>query len=59
MQIIVVFSLYSKNNYRYFENFEYQTIKTEEKFREKLKELLPKDNKKIYLLFNEIQVVGG
>lgn len=45
--------------YMNFESFEYQTIKTEEKFREKLKELLPKDNKKIYLLFDEIQVVEG
>ncbi|MGL9966436.1 hypothetical protein IGK25_002594 [Enterococcus sp. DIV1614a] len=42
-----------------FESFEYQAIKTEEKFREKIKELLPKDNKKIYLLFDEIQVVEG
>lgn len=45
--------------YMNFESFEYQAIKTEEKFREKLKELLPKDNKKIYLLFDEIQVVEG
>lgn len=45
--------------YMNFESFEYQVIKTEEKFREKLKELLPKDNKKIYLLFDEIQVVEG
>ena len=45
--------------YMNFESFEYQTIKTEEKFREMLKELLPKDNKKIYLLFDEIQVVEG
>lgn len=42
-----------------FESFEYQAIKTEEKFREKIKELLPKDNKTIYLLFDEIQVVEG
>lgn len=42
-----------------FESFEYQAIKTEEKFREKIKELLPKDNKKIYFLFDEIQVVEG
>ncbi|MGM0106790.1 MULTISPECIES: ATP-binding protein [Enterococcus] len=42
-----------------FESFEYQAIKTEEKFRKKIKELLPKDNKKIYLLFDEIQVVEG
>lgn len=45
--------------YMNFESFEYQAIKTEEKFREKLKELLPKDNKKIYLLLDEIQVVEG
>lgn len=45
--------------YMNFESFDYQSIKTEEKFREKLKELLPKDNKKIYLLFDEIQVVEG
>ncbi|NSM32076.1 ATP-binding protein [Enterococcus faecalis] len=45
--------------YMNFESFEYQTIKTEEKFREMLKELLPEDNKKIYLLFDEIQVVEG
>ncbi|MGM0263283.1 ATP-binding protein [Enterococcus sp. AZ134] len=45
--------------YMNFESFEYQIIKTEEKFREKLKELLPKDNKKVYLLFDEIQVVEG
>lgn len=45
--------------YMNFESFEYQPIKTEEKFREKLKELLPKDNKKIYLLLDEIQVVEG
>ena len=42
-----------------FESFEYQAIKTEEKFREKIKELLPKDNKKIYFLFDEIQAVEG
>lgn len=45
--------------YMNFESFEYQTITTEEKFREKLNELLPKDTKKIYLLFDEIQVVEG
>lgn len=45
--------------YMNFESFEYQTIATEEKFREKLNELLPKDTKKIYLLFDEIQVVEG
>lgn len=45
--------------YMNFESFEYQTITTEEKFREKLNELLPKDTKKVYLLFDEIQVVEG
>lgn len=30
-----------------------------EKFRQKLNELIPKDNKKIYLLLDEIQVVEG
>lgn len=45
--------------YMNFESFEYQTITTEEKFRDKLNKLLPKDNKKIYLLFDEIQVVKG
>lgn len=42
-----------------FESFEYQTITTEEKFRDQLNKLLPKDNKKIYLLLDEIQVVKG
>lgn len=42
-----------------FESFDYQTITTEEKFRQKLNELIPKDNKKIYLLLDEIQVVEG
>ncbi|EAE8345895.1 ATP-binding protein [Listeria monocytogenes] len=42
-----------------FESFEYQTITTEEKFRQKLDELLPKDDKKVYLLFDEIQMVEG
>ena len=45
--------------YMNFESFDYQTITTEEKFREKLKELIPIDNEKIYLLFDEIQVVEG
>ncbi|EAD3310074.1 ATP-binding protein [Listeria monocytogenes] len=42
-----------------FESFEYQTITTEEKFRQKLNELLPEDDKKVYLLFDEIQMVEG
>lgn len=45
--------------YMNFESFDYQTITTEAKFREKLMELLPKDQKKVYLLFDEIQVVDG
>lgn len=45
--------------YMNFESFDYQTIKTEEKFRKKLTGMLSKDNKKIYLLFDEIQVVEG
>lgn len=45
--------------YLNFESFEYQTITTEEKFREKLTELIPNDQEKIYLLFDEIQVVEG
>ncbi|EAE7308553.1 ATP-binding protein [Listeria monocytogenes] len=42
-----------------FESFEYQTIITEEKFRQKLDKLLPEDDKKVYLLFDEIQMVEG
>ncbi|EAF9239153.1 ATP-binding protein [Listeria monocytogenes] len=42
-----------------FESFEYQTVTTEEKFRQKLDKLLPEDDKKIYLLFDEIQMVEG
>lgn len=45
--------------YMNFESFDYQTTTTEEKFREKLMELLPKDQKKVYLLFDELQVVEG
>ncbi|HAO5932099.1 TPA: ATP-binding protein [Listeria monocytogenes] len=45
--------------YMNFESFEYQTITTEEKFRQKLDELLPEDDKKVYLLFDEIQMVEG
>ena len=45
--------------YMNFESFEYQTITTEERFRKKLNELIPKDNKKFYLLLDEIQVVKG
>ncbi|EAE6687516.1 ATP-binding protein [Listeria innocua] len=42
-----------------FESFEYQTVTTEEKFRQKLDKLLPEDDKKVYLLFDEIQMVEG
>lgn len=42
-----------------FESFEYQTITTEEKLRELLNELLPRDGAKIYLLLDEIQIVDG
>lgn len=45
--------------YMNFESFEYRTITTEEKFRQKLDELLPRDDKKVYLLFDEIQMVTG
>lgn len=45
--------------YMNFESFDYQTITTEEKLREKFQELLPKDGKKIYLLLDEVQVVDG
>ncbi|EAD9035966.1 ATP-binding protein [Listeria monocytogenes] len=45
--------------YMNFESFEYQTITTEEKLRQKLDELLPGDDKKVYLLFDEIQMVEG
>ncbi|SJN43356.1 ATPase component BioM of energizing module of biotin ECF transporter [Marinilactibacillus psychrotolerans 42ea] len=45
--------------YMNFESFDYQTITTAEKFREKLNELIPKDQKKVYFLFDEIQVVEG
>ncbi len=39
--------------------FDIQRMTTEEKFRQKLNDLLPKDRKKVYLLFDEIQVVEG
>ncbi|EAF6118368.1 ATP-binding protein [Listeria monocytogenes] len=42
-----------------FESFEYQTVTTEEKFRQKLDKLLPEGDKKVYLLFDEIQMVEG
>ncbi|MGJ8731012.1 ATP-binding protein [Listeria aquatica] len=46
--------------YMNFESFDYQTITTEEAFRQKLNELLPKkEDGRIYLLLDEIQVVEG
>lgn len=45
--------------YMNFESFEYRTITTEEKFRQKIDELLLRDDKKVYLLFDEIQMVTG
>lgn len=45
--------------YMNFESFDYQTITTEEKFRQKLNELIPQDHQKVYFLFDEIQVVEG
>lgn len=45
--------------YMNFESFDYQTITTEEKLREKFQELLPKDGEKVYLLLDEVQVVDG
>lgn len=45
--------------YMNFESFEYQTITTEEKLREKIMELLPIDKQKVYFLFDEIQTVDG
>lgn len=45
--------------YMNFESFEYQTITTEEKFHQKIAELLPKDDQKVYFLFDEIQIVEG
>lgn len=45
--------------YMNFESFDYQTLTTEENFRQKLNALLPEDSNKIYLLFDEIQVVEG
>lgn len=45
--------------YMNFESFNYQTITNEEKFRETLTNLIPKDNEKVYFLFDEIQLVEG
>lgn len=45
--------------YMNFESFEYQTLNTEEKLRQKLVEIVPNDEEKIYFLFDEIQAVTG
>lgn len=45
--------------YMNFESFDYQMINTEEKLHAKLAALLPKDQKKFYLLLDEIQAVQG
>ena len=42
-----------------FEAFEYQTIKDEDDFRELILSVTPKNNGKIYFLFDEIQLVEG
>lgn len=42
-----------------FESLGYQIITNEEQFRELLIKKLPKDNRRIYLLLDEIQVVEG
>ena len=41
------------------EAFEYQHIKSSEEFSEILKELLPNNGKKVYLLIDEVQFVDG
>ena len=41
------------------EAFEYQHIKSSEEFSELLKELLPNNGKKVYLLIDEVQFVDG
>lgn len=42
-----------------FESLDYQTITNEEQFRELLIKKLPKDDRRIYLLLDEIQMVEG
>lgn len=43
--------------YMNFEDFTYQTITTDEKFRSAIQERLPNNSNKIYFLFDEIQAV--
>ena len=43
--------------YMNFEDFTYQTITTDEKFRSAIQARLPKNSNKIYFLFDEIQAV--
>lgn len=43
--------------YMNFEDFTYQTITTDEKFRSAIQARLPKNSNKIYFLFDEIQTV--
>ncbi|KAF1296742.1 hypothetical protein BAU15_08835 [Enterococcus sp. JM4C] len=45
--------------YMNFESIDYQVITTEERFREELTSLIPKESQKLYFLFDEIQVVNG
>lgn len=45
--------------YLNFESFEYQTINTEEKLYNLLKQLLPSNQEKIYLLLDEIGQIDG
>ncbi|WP_409023234.1 ATP-binding protein (plasmid) [Enterococcus faecium] len=42
-----------------FESFTYQTINNENMLREALTKLIPRDDNKIYFLFDEIQLVEG
>jgi len=51
----------NKDNVIYInlEAFEYQHIKSSEEFSELLKELLPNNGKKVYLLIDEVQFVDG
>ncbi|MBO1300746.1 MULTISPECIES: ATP-binding protein [unclassified Enterococcus] len=42
-----------------FESFNYQVVTDAEKFRNVLTPLIPQDDKKIYFLFDEIQLVDG
>lgn len=42
-----------------FESFESQTINNEDKFRQALQDVIPKNSDKLYFLFDEIQLVKG